>query len=651
VNGKHFVFAFMLLLGALFPLTSVQWSRANPSSVKEAVGPESEVQKSIENAEQALKANRPKEAIAIFQQTLSTYPDTSVRGKIYQRLGESYLRNRDPASAAVVFEKFLHEFPGSPDQPIVLDQLAASYLAQENIEGAISALERKRGLFQDTSLKKKVTERLVTILIENGRHVEAIGNLLSAETWLTEEREGSEEERKRLKDRIAEIIRQSRSEELAELIERYPRSYPGDMALLQLATVEESQGLLFEAERELSRFIRTFPDYPDLRQVESRLGGIKKELLQNRFLIGVLLPLSGSFQVFSEQVLRGIRLAIDRFEPTTLLGRAEKFVGLVVRDTEGNRARLVPAMRELISEYHVIAMIGPLLSSELEPVAIETRKIHIPVISPSATSSLRRDGGGYLFLNGMTLDAQGRFMAEHAMTKLGLTRFCILYPDDVYGRKLMRTFSETVIAQGGEIIGVEAYPPGANDFGPQIKRLKTVDLSHYGVLEPVEDNELRSEEYIPGFDAIYLPGDYDRVGLLAAELAFYDIKNVVLLGSNGWHSEDLLRIGGRYVEGGLFVDGFFPGSHQPAVQEFVSAYRSRYGEEPTLLVAQAYDSTMMVLRALEQSADTGNKVREYLGGLKDFPGVTGSITTKPDGKMERPLFVIQILKGQFVQAN
>ena len=349
--------------------------------------------------------------------------------------------------------------------------------------------------------------------------------------------------------------------------------------------------------------------------------------------------------------MRGVRLAIDRYEPATALGRAEKFVDLVVRDTEGSRARLIPAMYELINDYQVIAMIGPLLSSELEPVAKETRKVFVPVISPSATSSIIPDSDGYLFLNGMTLDAQGRFIAEHAMMKLGLKRFCILYPDDVYGRKLMRTFSEHVIKLGGEIIDVEAYPPAANDFSQQIKRLKTVDLSQYGVIKPIKDNELESEEYVPGFDAIYLPGDYDRVGLLAAELAFYDIKNVVLLGSNGWHSEDLLRIGGSYIEGGIFVDGFFPGSQEPAVQEFVSAYRLRYRDEPTLLVAQAYDSTMMVLRALEQSADTGDKVRQYLEGLKDFPGVTGKITTIPDGRMERPLFVIQIQKGQFVQVN
>jgi ABC-type branched-subunit amino acid transport system substrate-binding protein len=69
------------------------------------------------------------------------------------------------------------------------------------------------------------------------------------------------------------------------------------------------------------------------------------------------------------------------------------------------------------------------------------------------------------------------------------------------------------------------------------------------------------------------------------------------------------------------------------------------------LTAQAYDSTMMVLRALEQNADTGSNVRQYLEGLKDFPGVTGKITTISDGRMERPLIVIQIQKGQFVQVN
>ena len=95
------------------------------------------------------------------------------------------------------------------------------------------------------------------------------------------------------------------------------------------------------------------------------------------------------------------------------------------------------------------------------------------------------------------------------------------------------------------------------------------------------------------YDAIFLPGYYDRVGLIAPELAFYNITNVQLLGTDGWNSEELIVIGEHFVDGAIFVDGFFADATVPVVQAFTEQYRSRYQERPTLFAAQGYDTLRM----------------------------------------------------------
>jgi len=53
--------------------------------------------------------------------------------------------------------------------------------------------------------------------------------------------------------------------------------------------------------------------------------------------------------------------------------------------------------------------------------------------------------------------------------------------------------------------------------------------------------------YVPTFDALYLPGYAEKVGLLLPQLAFYNITGKTIIGSNNWHTPDLIERAGRYA--------------------------------------------------------------------------------------------------------
>jgi ABC-type branched-subunit amino acid transport system substrate-binding protein len=291
------------------------------------------------------------------------------------------------------------------------------------------------------------------------------------------------------------------------------------------------------------------------------------------------------------------------------------------------------------------------MSKEVIQLAPRMDRLHIPLISPSATAPVLSKDSRYVFRNALTNERQGRAMAEYAVNTLGLKRFVILHPNDHYGAALSQSFSMEATRLGGAILTVQSYPLQATDFGPQLKQIKEIDLKETGTLLPVEgrDKEKTVLEYAPGFDAIFLPGDADKVGLIASQLAFYDFKRVVLLGSNGWNSKDLIRIGGRFLEGGVFVDGFFSGSNEPAVQSFVERYRARHQAEPTIFSAQSYDVTRVILTALQRGITSGSALRDYLLTVQDFAGASGRLNFTPEGEAEKKLFIIQIKNGRFVQ--
>jgi ABC-type branched-subunit amino acid transport system substrate-binding protein/outer membrane protein assembly factor BamD (BamD/ComL family) len=630
------ILAVLLISGTLQPTPAI--AQQTPA-VEPTGSPDADAQELLDKAVAAAGAGDLEQAQLTYQLLLTTYPQSSLKDQVYFGLAQIDQQQQNYANAAVQYQKLINEFPASPLIEKARHALAEAYISLGQYDGAITLLERERSLSPDPAARQALTDRIVEVLLKKKDHVQAIQELLKQE-------ESQEGEKRAVEDRVQELIDQSSRAELKELISQFSKGYPGDAALLKLADLYESSKEYFEAERELRRFLSTYPKHRAVSKVRSRLIAIKQIYLGNQHLIGVMLPLSGRMQPFGQQVLNGVRLAMDpAFNPVP-----DKFVGVVVKNTEGESSALQTGLDELAREYRVSAIIGPMLSRQVAAAAPRADAYRIPLMTPAASQDWSKPWK-FVLRNSVTNRQQASEIASYALNTLHLKRFCILHSDDGYGMEMMRIFSEEISKSGGEIIARASYDPQATDFGPQIKSLKETDLSKYGVLGPPPEQKGEVREYTPGFDAVFLPADYDQAGLIAAQLAFYNIQGVTLLGTNGWDSQDLFRIGGKYIDGGIFVDGFFPGSTEPQVQSFVERYRNRFEEEPTLLAAQGYDAVSLVLRALQQGAVTGEAVRDFLGRVRNFSGVTGPITYTPDGDLAKRLYVIQAKDGKFVQLN
>jgi len=286
-------------------------------------------------------------------------------------------------------------------------------------------------------------------------------------------------------------------------------------------------------------------------------------------------------------------------------------------------------------------------------VAARAAQWRVPAVSPTATGPM--PSNRYLFRTALTAQAEGIALAQYAMQHLGLKRFVVLAPQDRYAIDIVAAFSDEVARQGGRLIFSATYEPTAVDFGPEIKRLREVDLRQEGVLETlpaenaVPNTPAPEPVYLPGFDAAFLPGDGETVGLIASQLRFYDIP-VPLLGSSGWNNRAVVTNGGRYVDDAIFVDAFFVNSQNPTVQQFVKQYRARYRDAPDVFAALAYDATLLLVRGLKAGATTGERLRDELTRISGPSGVSGITGFGPTGDVVRDFSWIQIRNGRFVPA-
>jgi len=393
--------------------------------------------------------------------------------------------------------------------------------------------------------------------------------------------------------------------------------------------------------------------------------------------LGVVLPLSGSFSRFGEESLEGILLAAGVFDEL-LDNRARANVRLVIRDSAGRPERAAEAVRELAEDETVSAIIGPLLKGECEAAAAAAESVAVPLIAITARAEVAQ-GRPQVFRVRTQPSQEIEALVNYVTQEAGATRFAILYPRDAYGRGLRALFWDAVEARGGHIVGIASYEPDVTDFAEPIRRLVGFDLLDSSQKRALGDREdmlrrarrlppdeaitLREEaralttedgEPLPpivDFDALFIPESYEKVVLIAPQLAFHEVVGARLLGTSGWNDPELVRIAQHHVEGALFTSQYYADSPVPFVKDFGERFRATFDEEPAALAAQAYDAANLAIVQLARGRVSREELREGVLAIRAYPGVSGVLRMSADGNAHKRPFLLGVEHGHVTQID
>src|SRR5215475_13894109 len=396
--------------------------------------------------------------------------------------------------------------------------------------------------------------------------------------------------------------------------------------------------------------------------------------------IGVLLPLTGKYKAFGEAVMRGIRLGLKGSD-----------IEVVVKDTQGDGTRAAAAVEELVFNDGAVAAIGPLFIKDSKRAALVAQDLGLPLLTLTRSEDVT-DIGPFVFRNMLTYSAQAQALVDWATKVMGYKSFAVLYPNTPYGVEMTNDFWDQVLAQGGAVRGAESYTGDQTTFTSQAKKLVgryyLEDRRDYfeevqEATKDVKDSYRRRKavekaksklDPIVDFEALFIPDEWQRVGLVAPALAVEDIitntcdpreienlkkttgkkdiRTVTLLGGNGWNSPkngdgipQLVERGGKFVLCSVFVDGFYADSEREATKRLVRLYSEAYKDTtPTLLDAIGYDSARMLRQVLDKQTASLDRaaVRDALAAIKDFEGATGKTSFNDKREAQKPLFFLTI---------
>src|SRR3954463_16642056 len=339
-------------------------------------------------------------------------------------------------------------------------------------------------------------------------------------------------------------------------------------------------------------------------------------------VIGEVGSMTGTEATFGTSSDRGIQLATK--EVNTAGGIKGRQVSVIALDDEGKPEEAATAATRLIASEHVTALLGEVASTRSLFMAPKAQAAKVPMVSPSSTNEKVTQVGDYIFRACFIDPFQGYVMAKFAVDNLKIKKAAILR--DVrndYSVGLAKVFTENYTKLGGEITSNESFSSGDVDFKAQLTNMKNTHP-----------------------DALYVPGYYTDVGLIAKQAREVGITGP-LLGGDGWDSEKLYEIGQAALDGSYFSNHYSVDDPSPRIQEFVAKFKKAYaGQVPDSLAAQAYDATGMLFDAMKRASElTGPAIRDALAATKNYQGVTGDITMDANRNASKAAVVLKIAHG------
>lgn len=339
--------------------------------------------------------------------------------------------------------------------------------------------------------------------------------------------------------------------------------------------------------------------------------------------VGQVASLTGGQSAFGTAADKGTRLAVDEVNAAGgVLGRPIK---LITEDNQSKPGESAAAAKKLLGGDKVVALLGEIASSaslEMAPVAQAAR---VPMISPGSTNPRVTQCGDHIFRICFIDPFQGKVMSKFALEHLKAKRVAILRDESSdYSQGLSACFKEHFLANGGEVVAERSYKAKDVDFRGQLTALRAA--------KP---------------DAIFVPGYYGEVGLIARQARRLGIKQP-MFGGDGWDAPALFALAGKELEGCYISNHYSAEDASPAVRHFATAYKARYGESPDAMAALGYDSVKVLADAIRRAGTTeAVKLREAIATTKDLPCVTGAVTIDAERNATKSAVILRVESGAF----
>src|SRR4051812_2699444 len=342
--------------------------------------------------------------------------------------------------------------------------------------------------------------------------------------------------------------------------------------------------------------------------------------------IGVLMPISGPGSYFGVMDKEGMELALEQLKGTV---DGKKLV-VQYEDSACSPLQATNTVKRVLDQFKPHIVIGEECSDAslaIAPILDEAKVVQLN--AGSVTMKLTESGYKYVFRIFPNADQQSAPLVKVALSHLKARTAVILHEKTNAGVDNAEGFRKPFEAAGGKVLAVIDFSRDVNDFTPIATRIAS----------------LGKVDVLPTFA---LEGQTVRLAqaLAQAKVVKGGGGKGVQMGSI-WLPYGFDQKAGQASEGYVRIIQFDPNEKRKMVQDFVKAFKAKYGADkvPTHINAHAYDTVMLVAEAVKRGAKDAESIRDRLSKMKDVEVTTGKISFDPKGQ-NADLSVIHFVETQ-----
>ncbi|MGQ8338595.1 ABC transporter substrate-binding protein [Sunxiuqinia sp. A32] len=319
--------------------------------------------------------------------------------------------------------------------------------------------------------------------------------------------------------------------------------------------------------------------------------------------IGFLGPLEGSIiQDLGEQMLNGATLAIEE------ANKRDGYKGLPFKLMVHNDVGLWgAAANEVIKmdDEKVWAWLGTIDDINSHVAIRATLKCEIANVNTGDPDPTFTETNIPWVIRVISDDRQsGYALASYMYNVMGHDRVAVIRANNRYGRVGVMEFVGVAVRMGHPIIIEERYNDGETDFTMQLENIKKTNP-----------------------DAILIWGNAKESALILNQARSMGLKQLVYA-SDRVVSTKFLEVAGANANGIISTCQYNPSADLPELKKFQAGYRQRFGIEPDVFAAHAYDGMNMIIKSVLKAGLNRVLIRDLLTDMKTYQGykgVTGEI--------------------------
>ena len=381
------------------------------------------------------------------------------------------------------------------------------------------------------------------------------------------------------------------------------------------------------ANNSFRELINSYPDSDESSQAEKFLNFSYEPnyVADAGIVVGVMLPLEfdASGQPTAQpaaEILEGIKFAVNEFNKD----RVDK-IGLLIRDTKKDADEIEKIRDEFVSYNSLVAVIGPIFSSEVRITLEDFNDYDIPIISPTATDDDLTSLSRNFYQANPSFSVRGKVMAQYLFYSENKRIISVMNSIEGYSPILSSSFINEFEAIGGKVLKRESFKNDYTDFSIPVSKIYSDSLTIEGIYIPLSNNSVTP--------------------FIFSELSKYSRK-ISLYGNQDWFTAKGFETASGSSNNLTFTSDYYVDFNSESYQSFSDQFIDITGKDVNRNVLYGYDCAKYLLTAI-RNTEPGRKnlVEKMISGMVSS-GLHNNISFD-SRRVNRYLNIVRYKDGRF----